>query len=78
VADQDDVVELFRLDVTDDVGHEGIERDVLGQLVLALAESRQGGRGNAMADAAKRVGDGPPAPAAVPGAMHQHVGVGHR
>src|SRR5262249_38183132 len=68
--------ELFCLDVIDDVRHERIERDVPGQLVLALAEPRECGRGDAMAEAAKRVRDGPPAPSAVPGAMHQHVGLG--
>ena len=38
VSDQDNITELFRLNVIDNIRHECIERDVFRQQVLALPE----------------------------------------
>jgi hypothetical protein len=47
------------------------------QQMRALAQPGQRRRENRVAIEAKPIGDAPPAPAAMPGAVHQHKGVGH-
>jgi hypothetical protein len=42
VSDQDNIVELLRLDVIDDIRCECIERDVFRQQVLALSQASLG------------------------------------
>src|SRR5689334_25362407 len=47
------------------------------QQMRAFAEAGQGRGENGMAVAAEAIGDPPPAPAAVPCAVHQHKSVSH-
>ena len=47
------------------------------QQMRALAEAGQGRGENSMAVVTQAIGDPPPAPAAVPRAVHQHKSVSH-
>ena len=50
----------------------GVEIDVLAQEVRAVADAGEGRCEHLVAFPLKRIGHPPPAPAAVPGAVHQH------
>ena len=61
----------------------GVEADARGEEMRALAKTRECRGEDPMAVGGQEIGDSAPAPAAVPGAMHQHEGrygisVGHR
>ena len=75
VADQHDVLEPLPFDHVDDVGHVGGEIDLGIEQVRALAQPGHGRREHLVAALLQEIGDAPPAPAAVPGAVHQHEGL---
>jgi hypothetical protein len=76
MTDQNDVVQFLGLDDVDDVLGENIQRDVFRQQVLAFAKSGLGWREHPVAAGAQPVRDPAPAPAAMPGSVHQHEGLG--
>ena len=65
VADEDDVLDLLRLQVLDQILHEGLQRDGPGEQVAALAEAGLRRRGDPMAPSAQQTGDVAPAPITV-------------
>ncbi len=75
MADEADVAQVFVFDHVDDVGDVGVEIDRAARQVRALAEPGERRREHGMALRAQKIGDTTPAPAAVPGAMHQHEGL---
>src|SRR5438876_385751 len=74
MADQHDVLEALPFDHVDDVGDVGREIDLGIDQVTALAEPGHRRREYLVAFLLEQVGDPPPAPPAMPGAVHQHEG----
>ena len=72
VAAQHHLTQPLRLHQVDDIGDMRGEVDAGLQQMRALAEAGQG-----MAVVTQAIGDPPPAPAAVPRAVHQHKSVSH-
>ena len=70
---QDNIVELFRLNVVDNIRHECIERDVFRQQVLALPEPSLRRAADTVAHATQTLRDFLPAPSAMPSAMYEHL-----
>ena len=75
VAHQDHVVQLLGLDDLHQVLDEGIDGDAAGQQVGAVAHAGIAGRVHPVACRRQALGHRPPAPAAMPGAMRQHIGL---
>jgi hypothetical protein len=78
MADQDEVAERLALDGAADVLDVGGEVDVAAEQMAPLAEAGERGRVDPVSGAAERLGDRRPGHAAAPGAVHDHVGLGHR
>jgi hypothetical protein len=76
VHDQADVLEVLPFEHVDEVGDVGVEIDVLAHEVRALADASERRREDLVALLFQEVGDAPPAPAAMPRAVHQHEGLG--
>ena len=74
VADEDDVAQIFHLEQRDDVGDVRVEVDVRPRQVRALAEAGEGRGKDFMSF--QQWTDQTPAPAAVPGAVHENE-IGH-
>jgi hypothetical protein len=74
VPGQHDVLQAFVFDQVDDVGDVGVEIDGGRQEMDALAEAGERRGVDLVAALFEPVGHPPPAPAAVPGAVHQHEG----
>src|SRR5215813_11132732 len=70
--DQTNVVEVFPFDHVDDVGDVSDEDDILAHEVRALADAGESWREHLVAALLRKIGHAPPAPAAVPGAVHEH------
>ena len=70
MADEDDVAQIFHLEERDDVGDMGVEVDVRPRQVRAFAEAGER-RGENLVSLQQGT-DEAPAPAAVPGAVHEH------
>src|SRR5262245_57386498 len=73
--DQTNVVEVFPFDHVDDVGDVSVEDDILAHEVRALADARESRREHLVPALLQKIGHAPPAPAAVPGAVHEHEGL---
>ena len=72
MGDEADAVEVFPCHQVDDVGDVGVEDHVLAQKVRAIAVAGERLRINLVAALFQNVGNAPPAPAAMPGAVNQH------
>jgi len=70
VADQDDLAQILHLEDRNHVADVRVQVDVGPRKVLALAQAGQG-RGKHIMSFQERTQESP-APAAVPGAVHQH------
>jgi hypothetical protein len=70
VADEDDIAQIFHLEERDDVGDMGVEVDVRPRQVRAFAQAGERRRKHFMS--LEERADETPAPAAVPGAMHEY------
>ncbi len=66
------VLEVFPFEDVDDIGDVGVEVDVLAHEMRALADARQRRREHLVTLLLQEIGDAPPAPAAMPGPVHQH------
>ena len=73
VAHQDHVVQLLGLDDLHQVLDEGIDGDIAGQQVGAVAHAGIAGCVHPVACRRQALDHRPPAPAAMPGAMRQHM-----
>src|SRR5262249_28799867 len=73
--DQTNVVEVFPFDHVDDVGDVSVEDDILAHEVRALADAGESRREHLVPALLQKIGHAPPAPAAVPGAVHEHEGL---
>src|SRR5262245_19294895 len=73
--DQTNVVEVFPSDHVDDVGDVSVEDDILAHEVRALADAGESRREHLVLVLLQKIGHAPPAPAAVPGAVHEHEGL---
>ena len=76
VHDQADVLEVLPFEHVDEVGDVGVEIDVLAHEVRALADAGERRREHLVALLFQQVRHAPPAPAAVPRAVHQHECLG--
>jgi hypothetical protein len=72
VANEDDVQQVFHLKERGDVLDMGVEFDVRPGEMLALAQAGERRGEYLVPGAAQERPDEAPAPAAVPGAVHQH------
>src|SRR5262249_58710088 len=73
--DQTNVVEVFPFDHVDDVGDVSVEDDILAHEVRALADAGESRRKHLVPALLHKIGHAPPAPAAVPRAVHEHEGL---
>jgi hypothetical protein len=82
VPDENHVLKVFEQEMVFNVLNERFKIDALRQEVLALAEPGLRRRRHRVSPTPKKLGDVNPAPAAVPGAVHEDesltVGVAHR
>jgi hypothetical protein len=76
VHDQADVPEVLPFEHVDEIGDVGVEIDILAQEVRAFADAGERRREHLVPLLFQEVRDAPPAPAAVPGAVHEHEGLG--
>ena len=70
--------QILPFEQVDDVGDVGVEVDVVAEQVRAVADAGQRGGVDLVTAGLQQVGHPPPAPAAVPGAVDQHEGLGGR
>ena len=75
VADEHQVAQVLHVDGRDHVLDEGLKPDIRRDKVGAVAEAGQRRREYAMAGRLQALGDFSPAPAAMPGTVHQHIGL---
>ena len=76
MAGQHDVLQALELDHINHVGDVGVQIDSGCQKMDALAEAGERWRKHLVPALLQAIGDPPPAPAAMPGAVHQHEGFG--
>src|SRR5262249_49125419 len=75
MADEHDAVEAFPLDDVDDISDVGRKVHLAVDEVRALAQTRHRRREHLVPALLQKIGHAPPAPAAVPGAVHEHEGL---
>ena len=74
MTDEADVAQLLETNQIADILHMGIEGDRCAHEMLALAKAGEGGREDPVAGGGQSVSHAPPAPAAMPGAVHEYEG----
>ena len=72
MADQHDIMEVFKDDQVGDVVDKGLERDMGAVEMVPLAKAGEGRRMDLVAVRAKQARDLPPNPAALPAAMDEN------
>ena len=76
MADQNDVIEIFKLENLGNVGNVSVEPHVRASEMQALATAGSGGGVDLMAHRPQSVGDVLPHPTTVPGTMYQYESSG--
>ena len=70
------VAQFLRFNHGKDVFHVGLQRNVLGEEMRAIPQSREAGRKNPVPASPESIGYSTPAPAPVPRTMHQDESAG--